>query len=153
MTATAIEIGEMGSAEIPLWAAMRLRLWPDCTPADNAADIAALREGRSPLRMVYLAFVGARAVGFVEISERSVADGCNDGPVAYIEGWYVEAAMRRQGIGTALVRAAMGWARSEGYAWFASDTPLRNLPGQRAHEALGFEETGRVVNYRLRLNA
>lgn len=141
----------MGNNDVQLWAAMRSRLWPDCTPADNAAEIAALREGRSPLRMVFLAMVGGRAVGFIEISERNVVDGCDYDPVAYVEGWYVEAAMRRQGIGTALMREAMAWAGEQGYVWFASDTPIKNDTSQRAHEALGFEATGRVVNYRLRL--
>jgi aminoglycoside 6'-N-acetyltransferase I len=68
--------------------------------------------------------------------------------VAYLEGWYVDEDLRRQGVGTALVRAAEAWARSKGLKEFASDTQLANAGSQLAHAALGFTEVERLVAYR-----
>lgn len=90
---------------------------------------------------------GAGLAGFAEAGARSLADGCETSPVAYLEGWYVDDNARRQGIGAALIHAAEAWARSQGFREFASDAELENLESQRAHLALGFKEVGRSVLY------
>src|SRR5690606_36039976 len=54
----------------------------------------------------------------------------------------------RHGVGAALVRAAEDWARQRGYRELASDTWIDDIRSQCAHEALGFIELDRVVNYR-----
>jgi aminoglycoside 6'-N-acetyltransferase I len=77
-----------------------------------------------------------------------VADSCETSPVAYLEGWYVDEDLRRQGVGTALVRAAETWARSKGLKELASDMQLANADSQLAHAALGFIEVERLVAYR-----
>lgn len=87
-------------------------------------------------------------VGFAEVDLRPYVDGCRTSPVGYLEGWYVAPAFRRRGTGRALVRAAESWARSIGCAEFASDTGIANRVSQRAHRALGFEETERLVLFR-----
>jgi aminoglycoside 6'-N-acetyltransferase I len=92
--------------------------------------------------------VGGGLAGFAEVGSRPFADGCDTSPVAYLEGWYVDADVRRQGVGAALVRAAEEWARRQGYRELASDALLENLASQRAHEALGFGEVERAVRYR-----
>jgi aminoglycoside 6'-N-acetyltransferase I len=68
--------------------------------------------------------------------------------VGFLEGWYVAETHRRRGVGAALLRAAEDWAREQGCTEMASDTWLDNEGSQRAHEALGFEEVDRCVNYR-----
>jgi aminoglycoside 6'-N-acetyltransferase I len=68
--------------------------------------------------------------------------------VAFLEGWYVDEDVRRRGIGTALVRAGEEWARRHGYRELASDALLDNTTSHRAHEALGFVEVERVIQYR-----
>jgi len=45
-------------------------------------------------------------VGFVEVSLRPYAEGCDTRPVGYLEGGYVAPEWRGQGIGRALVEAA-----------------------------------------------
>lgn len=89
-----------------------------------------------------------RAVGFVELSIRTIVDACSTDRVGYLEGWYVIPEAQRQGVGAALVAAGEGWARSRGCHEFASDAELENEASQRAHLALGFTETGRSVNFR-----
>ena len=142
----------MRVGEEAIWGAMRLRLWPHCEPADNEEDMAALADPKGALRVVFLAFFDDRPVGFAEISERSVVAGAGNAPAAHLEGWWVEDALQRRGIGGALVRAAADWARREGYAFFGSDVEIDNLVSQKAHAALGFVEQGRVVNYLMTLD-
>jgi aminoglycoside 6'-N-acetyltransferase I len=122
---------------------MRTSLWPDQTDSDMAAWL--LR----PDTVVFVAECTPAALcGFVEVGERSSADGCDSSPVAYIEGWYVDEGARRQHIGARLIEAAESWARARGYSELASDTQIDNATSQAAHQRLGFHETDRCVLYR-----
>jgi aminoglycoside 6'-N-acetyltransferase I len=42
--------------------------------------------------------------GFIEVSLRDYAEGCQTSPVAYIEGWYVDEHCRRRTLGTRLMQ-------------------------------------------------
>lgn len=78
----------------------------------------------------------------------SAAEGLNLAhPGDYLESWYVLDPARRQGIGSALLRAVEDWARVQGCIEMASDTTPENHLAQRAHEALGFAVTERSINY------
>lgn len=145
-----IDVRPMKEDETEVWAALRTRLWPDCSPDDNAEDIAAYRSG-GPVRIVFIAFDGQSAIGFAEISERSVVDSCGNAPVAFLEGWYVAPEYQKRGVGRALIAAAADWARQQDYAYLGSDAVIDNEISHAAHLALGFEETGRVVNFRMEL--
>jgi aminoglycoside 6'-N-acetyltransferase I len=89
--------------------------------------------------------------GFIEISERTYAEGCETSPVAFIEGWYVDGDLRHQGIGRALVKAAEKWARRKGYTEMGSDLLIDNEPSLKAHLALGYREVERLVAMAKRL--
>ena len=131
---------------------MWLDLWPDADREEHAAEIEAHFHGppRSTLPLdMLVAEDDGRLEGFVEVGLRSHADGCDSRrPVAYIEGWYVTPEHRRSGVGRALIQAAERWGRSHGCVEVASDTWIDNKESQAAHEALGFEEVDRCVNYR-----
>jgi aminoglycoside 6'-N-acetyltransferase I len=86
--------------------------------------------------------------GFLEGGLRKYAEGCDTSPVGYIEGWFVDDDLRGQGIGGALVQAVEAWAREQGYTEIASDTWLDNETSIRAHLALGYEESERLVHFR-----
>lgn len=86
--------------------------------------------------------------GFVEVGERTNADGCESGPVAYVEGWYVDPDVRRQHVGSRLIEGAESFARSRGHRELASDTEWDNVISQQAHRRLGFQELDRLVLYR-----
>lgn len=90
--------------------------------------------------------------GFIEIGRREYADGCTTSPVAYVEGWYVDDDLRREGIGRALLGAAEEWARARGFNEIASDAVLDNAISIAAHRALGFDEVERAVHFRKSLN-
>ncbi len=90
--------------------------------------------------------------GFAEVGTRSYAAECEVCPVAYLEGWFVDADNRGRGIGAALVHAVEDWALARGHRELASDTHVTNRVSQQAHERLGFTEVDRAVLYLKQLN-
>jgi aminoglycoside 6'-N-acetyltransferase I len=129
------------------WLRLRRRLWPDIGVPAHRQETAAWLSRPDAVVLVADRTGGSGLAGFAEVGCRSVADGCETSPVAYLEGWYVDMDMRRKGIGSALIRAAETWARARGLRELASDAELANVASQRAHEALGFTETSRAVLY------
>ena len=80
------------------WLRMRLALWPHHDADEMRADMRSwLDEPNSAT------FVAVRAngnlCGFIEVGQRKYAEGCESSPVGYIEGWYVDADVRGQGVG------------------------------------------------------
>ncbi len=90
----------------------------------------------------------ARPTGFVELSLRAYAEGCQSDNVAYVEGWYVVPEARGRGVGRALIEAAEGWARRQGCTELGSDAQLDNAASAAAHRALGFSEVGQIRCFR-----
>ncbi len=88
------------------------------------------------------------ACGFVEVGERAYAEGCVSSPVAYVEAWYVDRDVRRQGVGRALLAAVDEWARASGHTEIASDALLDNVVSHEAHKRSGYEEVERLVVFR-----
>ena len=131
------------------WIRLRVALWPDELEEHRAAAERFFAGDRHEPAEVLLAMdEKGHAIGFAELSIRNIVDSCAVGRVAYLEGWYVEPAVRRQGVGAALIAAAERWGIEQGCTEFGSDSLIDNEVSQRAHRALGFEETGRVVNFR-----
>lgn len=131
------------------WLKLRQGLWPEGA-SDHAFEIASYFAGRlrEPLQ-VLLAFDDAETpLGFVELSIRAQAEGCDTDSVAYLEGWYVIPEARQMGAGRALVQAAEQWARDEGCSEFASDTLFDNEVSAAAHRALGFTEIVQIRCFR-----
>jgi aminoglycoside 6'-N-acetyltransferase I len=127
---------------------MRLSLWPE---DDAEAHRAGMREWlavKDSLILVAARPDGRSLAGFAEVGTRPYAEGCESSPVAYLEGWFVDPDIRRQGVGAALVRAAEAWARARGLTEFASDALIDNDTSHRAHRALGFTEVERIVCFR-----
>lgn len=135
----------------PEWLRLRCALWPEGSIADHRDGMAEWLARPDTAVLVAVRRKGVTLAGFAEVGTRPYADGCASSPVAFLEGWYVDADVRRGGIGTALVRAAESWARERGLTELASDALLENLTSHRAHEALGFLEVERAVRYRKQL--
>jgi len=79
---------------------------------------------------------------------RPFANGVDEQPCAFVEGWWVDEDVRRTGVGRALIEAVEGWARQRGFRELGSDALLDNTLSHTAHLALGFEERERTVNFR-----
>jgi aminoglycoside 6'-N-acetyltransferase I len=136
-----------GDGDHPEWLRMRRALWEDCPDDQQAREMEEILSGE--LEEVFFAErPGGGLRGFLEAALRSRADGCDSTPVGYIEGWYVDEDVRRQGVGRALVGAAEEWARSKGCRQMASDAELWNTVSHRAHRALGYGEVARLVLFK-----
>jgi len=127
------------------WFALRRLLWPDCPDPEHRKEIRALF-GTERLAAFVAESDDGELVGFLEASLREQAEGCASSPVGYVEGWYVLAQWRRQGVGAMLVDAAERWAAELGCREMASDIELGNHVSLGAHLALGFVETERLVH-------
>jgi len=132
---------------------MRKALWPDSAPGEHEAQIRTFFEQPGKIiPTLFAAFVSqvdsGSLTGFIELSIRPFADGCETQHVGFVEGWYVDPSVRRRGVGRALVQAGEQWARQRGCQEFASDADLGNTAGHHAHLALGFAEVERRVCYR-----
>ena len=128
------------------WLRMRRSLWDDCPDDQQVREMAEILA--SDTEEVFVAERSGGLCGFVEASVRPWAIGCDARPVGYIEGWYVDEDLRRQGVGRALVEAAEAWARSRGCRQMASGAELWNDVSHRAHGAIGYEEMARLVLYK-----
>jgi aminoglycoside 6'-N-acetyltransferase I len=126
---------------------MRQALWEDCLDEQQEREMEEILGSESE-DVFFAERPEGGLCGFLEASLRSRADGCDTTPVGYIEGWYVDDDVRRQGVGRALVQVAEAWARSKGCRQMASDAELWNEVSHRAHGALGYEETARLVLFK-----
>ena len=144
---TRLAVRPLAPDDFARWLHLRACLWPDLRENPNSEAEARGWLAREDAA-VFVLESEANLDGFVEVGERAYADGCDTSPVAFLEGWYVEASLRRKGCGAALVHAAESWARARGLTEFASDALLDEFISQQAHRALGFEEVERAVRYR-----
>jgi aminoglycoside 6'-N-acetyltransferase I len=126
---------------------MSVALFPESTAEDLAKGMKAFRARRDAEVLLAERDDGSIA-GFVEAGSRPYADGCDTSPVGYVEAWFVDPDARRAGYGRALLKAAEQWARRQGYSEMASDALLDNEVSHAAHRAAGYEEVGRVVQFR-----
>lgn len=133
------------------WLRMRHTLWAEESIPDLVDDMQVwLREEEC------VALVAERPhgglCGFLEVAVRPCNVNGMTGRFGYIEGWYVDPDVRRQGVGKSLVCNAETWARNEGCEDILSDARIGNVVSQTAHRALGFTEVERLVHFQKRLN-
>ncbi|HZV78327.1 MAG TPA: aminoglycoside 6'-N-acetyltransferase [Candidatus Binatus sp.] len=146
-----VQIRAATSEDIAGWSRLRKLLWPEIVNSENLSECTAILGDDS--YGVFVSESDQRLTGFIEVRLRPFADGCDTSPVGYIEGWYVEPASRRSGIGRRLVAAGEQWARSRDCVEMASDALLENEDGRRAHEHLGYAEVEQAVRFRKDLRA
>ncbi|MBV9583036.1 MAG: GNAT family N-acetyltransferase [Chloroflexi bacterium] len=127
---------------------MRVALWPDADPEDLANDVAELLDDADQVVFVAERDDGGGLCGMVEAGIRPFANPVDEQPCAFVEGWWVDADVRRTGVGRALVAAVEDWARARGFHELGSDALLDNTTSHAAHLALGFEERERTIAYR-----
>jgi aminoglycoside 6'-N-acetyltransferase I len=141
-------IERCSSLDQPGWLEFRLELWPDATPDDHRGYMAISLA--QPERFLQLMMYDdqRQPIGFIEASIRGdYVNGTQSSPVGFVEGVYVIPSWRQRGVARELFAAIGDWARARGCRELASDALLENEISQRAHAALGFRETERVVYF------
>src|ERR1051326_552369 len=119
-------------------ARMRSLLWPDEDPEELADDLDEFLADPTQVAFVAERDAGdARLCGFAEASVRKFANSNDESPCAFLEGWWVDEDVRRQGVGRALIDAVEEWARSHGFHELGSDALLDNTISHAAHQAPG----------------
>ena len=130
----------------PEWLRMRHGLWPEAPLDYLALDLDDLLADEDTA--IFMAFnENGQPVGFIEVSLRSFAEGCETSPVGYIEAWFTGELVRGQNLGRELVHTAEQWARGKGCSEMASDTWLENEGSITAHLQLGYHEVDRLVHF------
>lgn len=145
-------IERCNSLDQPGWLEFRLALWPDADADDHRGYMAISLA--QPERFLQLMMYDDKRepVGFIEGSIRSdYVNGTETSPVGFVEGVYVAPSWRRKGVARRLFAAVGDWAQARGCRELASDALLENEESQRAHRALGFKETERVVYFSKKL--
>lgn len=151
MIDSAPTIRQATPADAAAWAQLRLGLWPDADdPLEELAESLVDAEGA-----VFLAcLAGGEAVGFAEVRLRhDYVNGTESSPVGFLEGWYVQPPWQGHAVGRALLAAVQAWTRAAGCSELASDSRMEDVQAHAAHRACGFEETERVVYFRMALDA
>ena len=126
---------------------MRNALWPGSL-WDHEVETGKYFATAGDCPIVLVAEADDGLIGFLELDFRKYAPDCLSSPVPFIEGWYVEPAWQRRGVGRALVEAAEARAVALGYTEIASDVEIDNAGSIAAHLALGYEEVERTVAFR-----
>ena len=144
-----IEIRRATLKDSKIWAAMRSKLWPEAGLKDLIAELPELLKRRR--FRAWIAVDGASPVGFAEAFVREFANGCEQQPVAFLEGIWVQKSHRRKGVGRALVKTVEDWARQQGLKELGSDAYLGDRLSHSSHLGWGFNETEKVVYFRKKL--
>jgi len=135
----------------PRWIALRGQLWPHISAAAHGDDVKQMLAASNGYAG-FLALAGDHAAGFAEATiRRDYVNGCDTGPVVFLEGIFVVSEYRRRGVARSVIAAVETWGREMGCTELASDAALDNLESHATHRATGFEETERVVFFRKRI--
>jgi ribosomal protein S18 acetylase RimI-like enzyme len=102
----------------------------------------------APQHTIFVAEAGqGRVVGLLTMSQRWTL--WHTGPCALIEELVVDEGARRQGIGRALIQAALDWAKAQGCSEVELSTEPDNLKAQAFYRRLGFESIALLLEYEL----
>ena len=132
----------------PEWLRLRRALWPADSLAEHSGEMNTISSNISRQPVFVAQAPGGGLCGMLEVGLHTSAEGCASNHIGYLEGWFVDATWRGQGIGRALVAAAEAWARTQGCIEMASDTTLDYPLSPLAHARLGYRETSWRFHYR-----
>lgn len=135
------------AADFADWLKLRKQLWSTTAESGHKRQMQQILD--QPAKLVaFMAYHNNIAVAFAEASLRyDYVAGCSTSPVVYLEGMFVIAEERKQGIAKLLCGAIEDWGKANGCTELASDVEITNLLSQQVHQSLKFQEVERVVCY------
>lgn len=135
------------------WARFRAELYHDLDSEFNHEEIR--RIVADPALATFLVFEkkyeSGQVIGMIELSLRNIVDGCLSSPVAYLEGLYLTEKFQGKGLGKEMLDFVKKWAREKGCSELAVDTEIENGRAQKFYLKNGFQETYRIVQFRMGL--
>ena len=138
-----MEIRKATPADSMALANLASRMW-DHAPEELEPEFASLTA--SDEAACFLAWNDNHPIGFAQCQLRhDYVEGCDTSPVGFLEGIYVEAEHRFNGVARALLSTCEDWARSVGCSEFASDCELDNHDSLAWHLKSGFAEVNRTI--------
>lgn len=140
-------IKQATTLDLASWLSLRKLLWPNITNSEHQYEMKDIFQ--QPEKMAsFIAWENGMPIGFAEVNLRyDYVAGCTTIPVTYLEGIFVVANKRKQGIARMLCGKVEEWGKAKGCNELASDVELDNLVSQQVHQALSFQEVERVVCY------
>ena len=138
-----VRVRRVRPEEWPALRAIRLRALADApdafgaTLADEAMDPDATWQQRASDRVSFVAELAGRFVGVAGVGPAPV-----EAPVAMLYAMWVEPEVRGTGVATAIVEAAVDWARDAGYPGLGLGVTTTNARAIAFYERLGFVDTG-----------
>ena len=138
------------STDLETLACLAAELWPRHSVQELQEEFAPLLA--RPDTCFFLLYHQGEPAGFAQCQLRhDYVEGTDSSPVGYLEGIYVEEALRRRGHARALLAACETWAAGRGCTEFASDCELGNEASRAFHLHAGFDEANRIVCFAKRL--
>ena len=138
-----MEIRKATPADSMALANLASRMW-NHNPEELEPEFASLTA--SDEAACFLAWDANQPIGFAQCQLRhDYVEGCDTSPVGFLEGIYVDAEHRFNGVARALLCACEDWARSVGCSEFASDCELDNHDSLAWHLKSGFAEVNRTI--------
>lgn len=121
------------------------QLWPGHTTQELREELEPLLASQNAAFALAFDEAGQPA-GFAQCQLRwDYVEGASGSPTAYLEGIFVRADCRRQGLARGLQAACEAWARSRGCAEMGSDCSLDNAASAQFHLHTGFSEANRII--------
>lgn len=146
-----MQIKQATKEDFAVWLLLRNALWPNSQDESHLIQMSEILY-QDDKTACFIAWDNEQAVGFAEASIKyDYVNGCNYRPAAFLEGIFVTANKRKQGVARKLCAMIEAWGKSKGCIELASDVEINNTASQQMHQALAFEETERVVFYRKKL--
>jgi aminoglycoside 6'-N-acetyltransferase I len=145
-----MELRAIAQHDFPEWKALRQALYNELKDADNDSEVQKIFASHD-WHCWFVIDKQGNIIGLVELAARNIVDGCLSSPVAYLEGLYLKPGYRSKGIGKQIIKFILSWCAKNGYSELATDTELANTRAQHFYESTGFEETDRIVQYRIEI--
>jgi GNAT superfamily N-acetyltransferase len=128
------------------YVSMRRALWPDADPRLIEWQMEQVLDGDSSCIVALVADRGDGSLGgLLEVRTGVTGAPGTMARVASVAAWYVDADLRRRGVGSVLMEAGTEWARARRCTEISSDCEEWNDASRRAHWANGFKETHRQI--------
>lgn len=88
--------------------------------------------------VIFMALVNNEPAGFTQLYPKYSSVRASKNWI--LNDLYVDGDYRKQGVGEALIKAAMSFAKSEGSTFVQLETAVDNYTAQRLYSAIGFEK-------------